>query len=157
MNEFYVTNRDVIKGLAINTGTSANPTFTTLCTASEITLNQDFEEKDWYVFCDAIKRSIITGVSVSLEGTIKMDINNGAIQKVIGDIHTLISEGTISQFNNILVKFDLLTGVNNAVLEYTTYQVNVKLTLESIGGAAEDEGSFDFKMTINGTGTEVSN
>lgn len=46
MNEFYVTNRDVIKNLAINTGTSQSPSFTTICTASEITLNQDFEEKD---------------------------------------------------------------------------------------------------------------
>lgn len=156
MNEFYVTNRDVIKNLAINTGTTAVPVWTNLCTASEITLNQDFEEKDWYVFCDAIKRSIITGVAVSLEGTIKIDINNAAIQKILGDIHTLIASGSISQFNNIGVKFALLTGVNANVLEYTTYQVNTKLTLESIGGAAEDEGSFDFTMTINGTGTEVS-
>lgn len=46
MNEFYVTNRDVIKNLAINTGTTAVPVWTNLCTASEITLNQDFEEKD---------------------------------------------------------------------------------------------------------------
>ena len=91
MNEFYVTNRDVIKNLAINTGTSAVPVWTNLCTTSELTLNQDFEEKDWYVFCDAIKRSIITGVAVSLEGTIKIDINNAAIQKILGDIHTLIA------------------------------------------------------------------
>ena len=156
MNEFYVTNRDVIKNLAINTGTSQDPVFTTMCTASEITLNQDFEEKDWYVFCDAIKRSIITGVAVSLEGTMKIDINNTGIQKILGDIHALLENGTISQFNNILVKFDLLTGVSSNVLEYTTYQVNVKLTLESIGGAAEDEGSFDFTMTVNGTGTTIS-
>ena len=60
--EFYVTNRDVIKNLAINTGT-CNPTYTTMCTTSELTLNQEFEEKDWYVFCDAIRRSIITGVA----------------------------------------------------------------------------------------------
>ena len=63
MNEFYVTNRDVIKNLALNTGTSGSPVFTNLCTASEITLNTEFEEKDWYVYCDAIQRSIITGVS----------------------------------------------------------------------------------------------
>ena len=151
--EFYVTNRDVIKELAINTGTSASPTFTKLCTTSELTLNQDFEEKDWYVFCDAIQRSIITGVAMTLEGTVKIDINNVAIQNVLGKVHTLISTGEISQFNNIEVKFDLLTGVNNAVLEYTTYTCNVKLTLESLGGSAEDEGEFEFTMTINGTGT----
>lgn len=151
--EFYVTNRDVIKNLALNTGTSSSPTFTTMCTTSELTLNQDFEEKDWYVFCDAIQRSIITGVAMTLEGTVKIDINNAAIQNVLGKVHTLLSSGEISQFNNLQVKFDLLTGVDNAVLEYTTYICNVKLTLESLGGAAEDEGEFDFTMTINGTGT----
>lgn len=156
MNEFYVTNRDVIKNLALNTGTTGSPVFTKMCTTSELTLNQDFEEKDWYVFCDAIQRSIITGVAVTLEGTVKIDINNVAIQSVLGKVHTLLSDGTISQFNNLQVQFDLLTGVNNAVLEYTKYQANVKLTLESLGGAAEDEGEFGFTMTINGTGSEVS-
>ncbi len=149
--EFYVTNRDVIKNLKINTGTSAVPVYTALCTTSELTLNQDFEEKDWYVFCDAIQRSIITGVSMSLEGTVKIDINNTAIQTVLGKIHTLLTAGTISQFNNLQVQFDLLTSVNNAVLTYTTYTANVKMTLESLGGSAEDEGEFDFTMTINGT------
>lgn len=149
--EFYVTNRDVIKNLKINTGTSQNPTYTALCTTSELTLSQDFEEKDWYVFCDAIQRSIITGVSMSLEGTVKIDINNTAIQTVLGKVHTLLSAGTISQFNNLQVRFDLLTGVNNAVLTYTTYTANVKMTLESLGGSAEDEGEFGFTMTINGT------
>lgn len=153
MNEFYVTNRDVIKGLKINTGTSSTPTYTDLCTTSELTLSQDFEEKDWYVFCDAIQRSIITGVSMTLEGTVKIDINNTAIQSVLGKVHTLLTAGTISQFNNLQVKFDLLTGVNNAVLEYTTYTANVKLTLEGLGGSAEDEGEFGFTMTLNGTAT----
>jgi hypothetical protein len=149
--EFYVTNRDVIKYLKINTGTSSTPTYTALCTTSELTLNQDFEEKDWYVFCDAIQRSIITGVSMSLEGTVKIDINNTAIQNVLGKVHTLLTAGTISQFNNISVQFDLLTGVDNSTLEYTTYTANVKMTLESLGGSAEDEGEFGFTMTINGT------
>lgn len=151
--EFYVTNRDVIKNLKINTGTSSAPTYTDLCTTSELSLNQDFEEKDWYVFCDAIQRSIITGVSMTLEGTVKIDVNNVAIQNVLGKVHTLLTAGTISQFNNLSVKFDLLTGVNNAVLEYTTYTADVKMTLESLGGSAEDEGEFDFTMTINGTAT----
>lgn len=151
--EFYVTNRDVIKNLKINTGTSSAPTYTDLCTTSELSLNQDFEEKDWYVFCDAIQRSIITGVSMTLEGTVKIDVNNVAIQNVLGKVHTLLTAGTISQFNNLSVKFDLLTGVNNAVLEYTTYTADVKMTLESLGGSAEDEGEFGFTMTINGTAT----
>ena len=153
MNEFYVTNRDLIKNLQLNTGTTAAPTFTALCTTSELTLSQDFEEKDWYVFCDAIQRSIITGVSMTLEGTIKIDVNNTAIQNILGKVHTLLSAGTISQFNNLQVKFDLLTGVDNAVLEYTTYTANVKLTLEGLGGSAEDEGEMAFTMTLNGTAT----
>jgi hypothetical protein len=156
MNEFYITNRDVIKNLALNTGTTDAPVYTKMCTTSELSLNQDFEEKDWFVFCDSLQRSIITGVAMTLEGTVKLDINNVAIQNVLGKVHTLLSSGEISQFNNLQVKFDLLTGVENAVLEYTTYEVNVKLTLSSLGGAAEDEGQFDFTMTINGTGTEVS-
>lgn len=151
--EFYVTNRDVIKNLKINTGTSSAPTYTDLCTTSELSLNQDFEEKDWYVFCDAIQRSIVTGVKMTLEGTVKIDVNNAAIQNVLGKVHTLLSAGTISQFNNLSVKFDLLTGVNNAVLEYTTYTADVKMTLESLGGSAEDEGEFGFTMTLNGTAT----
>lgn len=154
--EFYVTNRDVIKNLAINTGTTAVPVFTNMCTTSEVALNTDFNEKTWYVFCDAIQRSINTGVAITLEGTVKIDINNVAIQKVLGNIHTLLENGTISQFNNIEARFDLLTGVNNAVLEYTTYQVSAKLTLESLGGSAEDEGEFGFTLSINGKASTPS-
>lgn len=151
--EFYITNRDLIKNLALNTGTSQNPVYTTLCTTSEVSLNTDFEEKDWYVFCDAIQRSIVTGVAMSLEGTVKIDINNTAITTVLGDIHTLVSAGSISQFNNLMIQFDLLDGVSSGVLTYKTYQANVKLTLESLGGAAEDEGEFSFTMTLNGAAT----
>lgn len=153
MNEYYVTNRDVIKNFTFNTGTSSSPVFTNMCTASELTLNTDFNEQTFYVFCDAIQRAIKTGVALTIEGTIKIDINNAAIQKVLGDIGTLITSGTISQFNNQLVKFDLLTGVNNSVLTYTTYIVSVSYSLESLGGPAEDVGEFAISMTINGTGT----
>lgn len=153
MNEYFVTNRDVIKNFTFNTGTSSSPVFTNMCTASELTLNTDFNETTFYVFCDAIQRAIKTGVALTIEGTIKIDINNAAIQKVLGDIGTLITSGTISQFNNQLVKFDLLTGVNSSVLTYTTYIVSVSYSLESLGGAAEDVGEFAITMTINGTGT----
>lgn len=153
MAEFYIPNRDLIKNLKINTGTTAVPSYTALCTTSELTLNQEFEEKDWFVFCDAIKRSLITGVSMTLEGTVKIDVNNTAITTILGKVHTLLSAGTISQFNNLSVQFDLLTGVNNSVLTYTTYTANTKLTLESLGGNAEDEGEFAFTMTLNGTAT----
>ena len=156
MNEYYVTNRDVIKNFAFNTGTSQNPVFTNMCTATELSLGTDFDEQTWYVFCDAIQRAIKTGVALTIDGTIKIDINNVAIRKVLGDVKTLITTGAISQFNNQLVQFDLLTGVNASVLEYTKLKANVSYSLENLGGSAEDVGEFAITMTINGTGTEVS-
>lgn len=153
--EYYVTNRDVIKNLALNTGTTAEPVYTTMCTSSEVSLNTDFTEQTFFVFCDAIQRSVKTGVAITIEGTVKIDINNAAITKVLGDLSTLITSGTVSQFNNQMVKFDLLTGVNSTVLTYTTLLANTSFSLESLGGAAEDVAEFAFTMTINGTG-EIS-
>lgn len=154
--EYYVTNRDIIKNFKINTGTSGSPTYTPLCTTSELTLDTSFDTAEWYTYCDAIQRSIITGVAMSISGTIKIDVNNTAITSLLAKVHTLIANGTISQFNNILAQFDLLTGVQGGVLEYTTYTVNTRLTLESLGGSAESEGEFDFTMTINGSATGAS-
>ena len=34
MNEFYVNNREVIKNLGLNTGTSSVPAFTSMCTTT---------------------------------------------------------------------------------------------------------------------------
>lgn len=154
--EYYVTNRDIIKNFKINTGTSGSPTYTPLCTTSELTLDTSFDTAEWYTYCDAIQRSIITGVAMSISGTIKIDVNSTAITTLLSKVHTLIANGTISQFNNILAQFDLLTGVQGGVLEYTTYTVNTRLTLESLGGSAENEGEFDFTMTINGSATGAS-
>lgn len=156
MAEYYVTNRDVIKNFAFNTGTSLSPTFTNMCTATELSLSTDFDNQTWYVFCDAIQRSIKTGVALTIDGTIKIDINNAAIVKVLGDLKTLIKTGAISQFNNQLVQFELLTGVSSSTLTYTKFQANVSYSLESLGGSAEDVGEFAISMTLNGTGTEVS-
>ena len=89
---------------------------------------------------------------MTIEGSVKIDMNNAAIRKVLGYVHTLITNGTISQFNNVLAKFDLLTGVNGGVLEYTTYYVSTNFSLESLGGAAEGVGEFSMSLTINGTG-----
>lgn len=154
--EFYLNNRQFIKGLAVNTGTTQNPTFTTMCTASELTFNTDFEEKTWYVFCDAIQRALKTGVAMSIEGTVKIDMNNTAIVALLGDVHTLISTGEIAQFSNQLMQFDLLTGVNNGVLEYTTYRVPVSFSLSDLGGSAEDEADFGITINIIGKGTVVA-
>lgn len=153
MSEFYVTNRDVIKNFAINTGTTAVPVYTKLCTSSELTLSTDFTEQTFFVFCDAIQRSIKTGVALTIDGTVKIDVNNTAVQKVLTDLGTLISTGTIAQFNNVGCQFDLLTGVSGGVLTYTTYTVDTNFSLESLGGAAEEVGEFSISLTINGTGT----
>jgi hypothetical protein len=154
--EFYLNNRQFIKGLAVNTGTTQSPTFTPMCTASELTFNTEFEEKTWYVFCDAIQRALKTGVAMTIEGTVKIDINNTAIVALLGDIHTLIETGEIAQFSNQLMQFDLLTGINNGVLEYTTYQVPVSFSLSDLGGAAEDEADFGITINIIGKGTVVA-
>lgn len=154
--EYYINNRQFIKGLAVNTGTSQNPTFTPMCTASELTFNTEFEEKTFYVFCDAIQRALKTGVAMSIEGTVKIDMNNSAIVALLGDVHTLISTGEIAQFSNQLMQFELLTGINNGVLEYTKYQVPVSFSLSDLGGPAEDEGDFAITINIIGKGTVVS-
>lgn len=155
-SQFYVNNREVIKNFALNTGTSSSPTFTNMCTTSEVTLNSEFEEKTFYVFCDAVQRAILTGVALGLDTTVKLDINNTAIQSTLGNLKTLISTGTIAQFNNQLIQFDLLTGVEEGVLEYTTFKVPANLKISELGGAAEDEGEFSLEITFNGKGEIVT-
>lgn len=153
---WFVNNREVIKGLALNTGTSASPTFTTMCTTSEVNLTTDLEEKDFYVFCDAIKRSLITGAKLSIDCTVKIDMNNQAIVQTLGNIHDLIENGTVAQFNNILVQFELLESVQDNVLTYKKYQVPVIMKFSDLGGNAEDEGEFSLELIINGKGTVVT-
>lgn len=153
---WFVNNRDVIKNLSINTGTTSVPVWTAMCTTSEITLNSDNEQKDFYVFCDAIRRSVITGTSLSLDTTIKIDMNNDAIKAVLGDIHTLIETGEIAQFNNQTIRFELLEDVNGGVLTYSKYEVPVIMNFSDLGGAAEDEGEFGLELVFNGKGTKIT-
>lgn len=152
---FFINNRELIKNLALNTATSDSPTFTPMCTTSEVTINTEFEEKTFYVFCDAVQRAVLTGVAMGLEATVKIDMNNTAIQNVLGDLSTMISTGTIAQFNNQLIQFELLTGISTGTLEYTKFQVPANLKISDLGGAAEDEGEFSLEITFNGKGTEV--
>lgn len=154
--EWYVNNREIIQNLSINTGTTETPTYTAMCTTSEIEVTTEFEQTDWYVFCDAIQRSLITGVAISIDATVKLDINNTAIQNIISKIHTLLASGTVAQFNNQTIKFELLSGVSDSTLEYTTYQVPCTLNFSDLGGAAEEEGEFSLEIHINGKGTVVS-
>lgn len=150
---YFLNNREIIKDIALNTGTSDTPVYTTMCTTSEVEVTTDLELTDFYVFCDAIQRSLVTGAAVSLDCTVKLDINNVAIQGLIDKIHTLIASGTVAQFNNQSIKFDLLSGINNGVLEYTTYTANATLEFSDLGGAAEEEGEFSLNIHLNGKAT----
>ena len=154
--EWYVNNREIIKNLSLNTGTSETPVFTSMCTTSEVGLTTDFEQQDWYVFCDAIQRSLITGVAMSIETTVKIDMNNTAITGILGNIHALIKNGSVAQFNNQLVQFELLTGVEQNALTYTKYKVPAVLNFSDLGGAAEDSGEFTLTIVINGKGEVVN-
>lgn len=154
--EWYINNRELIKNLAINTGTTENPVFTNICTTSEIGVETELEEKDFYVFCDALQRKVITGASVTLTGTLKLDVNNAGDIAFLEKVHTLIADGEVAQFSGILIQFDLLSGVTGGVLEYTKYQAQVSLNLSDLGGAAEDESEFSFEMQLIGKGTEIA-
>lgn len=151
---FFVSNREVIKDLGINTGTPDVPSYTTICSMSSMDLGLDLNEETFYVFCDAIQRAVITGASLTINANVKIDMDNSAIVQLLGDVKTLLTSGTISQFNNVLCSLKLLTSLTSGVLTYTTINalpVNIKLT--SLGGDAEGVGEFDLEMSIIGTGT----
>lgn len=153
---WFINNREVIKNLAINTGTSQAPVYTPMCTTSELALQIDTEEKDFYVFCDAIQRSVITGTKLTLNATVKIDMNNAAIVKTLGDIHTLITNGELAQFNNQTIQFELIDDVSGGTLTYVKYNVPAILKLTEIGGAAEDEGEYSLEIILNGKGSVVA-
>lgn len=154
MANFFISNRQLIKNLSINTGTSAIPNYVPICTTSEVGINTDLETQDFYVYCDALQRRLITGANVVLTGTLKLDANNSGDIELLSKVHTLISAGTIEQFNNVEIKFDLLSTVSGSTLTYKTYKADVNLSLSDLGGAAEDVSEFSFEMTLIGTATE---
>ena len=153
---WFINNRELVKNLAINTGTTENPVYTAICTTSEVGVETELEEKDFYVYCDALQRKIITGASVTLTGTLKLVVSTTGDLALLEKVHTIIGDGEVSQFSNVGIQFDLLSGVSNGVLEYTTYQANVSLNLSDLGGAAEDESEFSFEMQLIGTATEIT-
>lgn len=155
MNNWFINNREFIKGLAFNTGTSANPTFTEACTSSEISLDTDWEEKTFYVWCDAIQRTILTGGTLTISGTMKLDLNNTANLTLLSKIHSFITDGEISQFRD-LIQFELLSGVSSSTMTYTKYQAPVVIKLSDLGGNAEDEAEFSYEISLQGKGTVVT-
>lgn len=153
---WFINNRELIKNLAINTGTTEIPVYTPICTTSEVGIDTELESKDFYVFCDALQRKIITGASVTLTGTLKLDVNNTGDIAILDKVHTLIGDGEVSQFSNVGIQFELLSGESSGVLEYTTYQANVSLSVSDLGGSAEDESEFSFEMQLIGKATEIT-
>ena len=153
---WFINNRELIKNLAINTGTTENPVYTPICTTSEVGIDTELESKDFYVFCDALQRKVITGASVTLTGTLKLDVNNSGDIAILDKVHTLIGDGEVSQFTNVGIQFELLSGESSGVLEYTTYQANVSLSVSDLGGSAEDESEFSFEMQLIGKATEIT-
>lgn len=150
---WFVNNREVVRNLAVNTGTSQAPVYTQFCTTSEVSLAIDSEVKDFYVFCDAIKRSVLTGVALTLKATVKIDMNNEAIKSMLANIHAIIENGEIGQLNNVSAQFELLDDVSGGVLTYVKYNVPCVMKIEELGGAAEDEGGYSLELVINGKGT----
>lgn len=150
MPNYFVNNRQVIKELAINTGTTAAPTYSNLCVSSEIGIVTDLETQDFYVFCDALKRYITTGADVGFTVTVKLDIQSAGVQGILSKVHTLIASGAVSQFSNVMIQFQLLSGINNDTLEYTTYTATANMTVSDLGGAAEDASEFSVEFKLNG-------
>lgn len=150
---YFVNNRQVINSLQINTNTAQSPTYVDLCCASERTLNINLEETDFAVFCDALRRHVTTGADVQIATTIKLDASNAGVIKLLGDIHTLIASGTITQFTNVMIKFGLLSGYTTNTLTYTTYQATANVTIEALGGSAEDVSEVAVTFSLNGTAT----
>ena len=150
----FINNRQFIKDLGINTSATSTPEYTTMCTASEIALNIDTETQDFNVFCDALKRHLTTGLDIILNSTIKLDVENAGIIAILDKVHTAITSGTVSQFNNVQIEFSVLSGYSNGVFEYTQYTANANMTIDGdLGGAAEDVSELPVQFQLNGTAT----
>ena len=151
MAEYYTNNRQVIKGLAINTGTTANPVWSNLCCASEIALSIDTESEDFYVFCDALQRHNLTGMNVQITTTLKIDAQNTGVQGILTKIQSALTGGDVGVLENIQIKFDLLEGYSTNTLTYETLYGTTNLGIDELGGAAEGSAEIGVTFNINGT------
>lgn len=152
MSEYYTSNRQVITNLNINTGTTSTPVWSSLCCASEITLNLDTESEDFYVWCDAIQRHLPTGINAEVSTTLKVDAQSAGVQEILTRIQTLLTSGTIATLQNIGIKFDLLTGYDQNALTYQSIEFDANLSLDELGGEAEGSAEIGVTFALNGVG-----
>lgn len=151
MSELYTNNRQVIKDLQINTGSTGTPTWASLCCASEITLNLDTESEDFYVWCDAIQRHLPTGINAEVSTTLKVDAQSKGIKEILERVKTILTTGAINTMQNIEIKFDLLTGYDTNALTYETMTFDTNLSLDELGGEAEGSAEIGVTFALNGT------
>lgn len=151
MAEYYTNNRQVLKNLQINTGTTATPVWSNLCCASEIALSIDTESDDFYVFCDALQRHILTGMNVQISTTLKIDAQSTGVQGILTKIQSALTGGDVGVLENIQIKFDLLEGYSTNTLTYETLYATTNLSIDELGGAAEGSAEMGVTFNINGT------
>lgn len=151
MSEYFTNNRQVIKGLAINTGTTANPVWSNLCCASDITLNVDTESDDFYIFCDYVQRHLLSGMNAQLETTLKVDAQSTGVTGILTRVQTALTSGSLATLENVEIKFDMLTGYSTNTLTYETYYATANMGIDALGGSAEGSAEIGVTFNINGT------
>lgn len=150
MAEYFTNNRQLIKDLKINTGSTDKPTWSSLCCASEMTLNMDVNSDDFYVWCDAVQRHIQSGMALTLETTLKVDAENEGIQSILTKIQTAMTSGSLVTLDNVQIKFDVLKSYATNTLTYETYTATATMVVEALGGSAEDSAEIGVTFNING-------
>lgn len=150
MAEYFTNNRQLIKDLKINTGSTGTPTWSSLCCASEMTLNMDVNSDDFYVWCDAVQRHIQSGMALTLETTLKVDAENEGIQAILTKIQTAMTSGSLVTLDNVQIKFDVLKSYATNTLTYETYTATATMVVEALGGSAEDSAEIGVTFNING-------
>lgn len=150
MAEYFTNNRQLIKDLKLNTGSTSTPTWSSLCCASEMTLNMDVNSDDFYVWCDAVQRHIQSGMALTLETTLKVDAENVGIQSILSKIQTAMTSGSLVTLDNVEIKFDVLQSYATNTLTYETYTATATMVVEALGGGAEDSAEIGVTFNING-------
>lgn len=151
MAEYFTNNRQVIKGLAINTGTASSPTWSNLCCASDITVGVETESDDFYVFCDFVQRHLLSGINATIQTTLKVDAQNTGVIGILTRLQTALTSGSLATLENVEIKFDMLSGYDNSTLTYSTYYATANLSLDDLGGSAEGSAELGVTFNINGT------